>query len=545
MRRQVRLAMFVALAGALVLSACGGSGGEEAPATKAPSEDAGTPSSSVSLGSKSSAGAVSSVDDVEKATVLIFAEGTKFDPLGEMPNARWRGTGFIIDQSGIAVTNNHVATGAGRITVRVGGEDQERVARVLGVSECSDLAVIDIEGEDFPFLDWYDGEVKAGLDVYAAGYPLSYQAKEGEEYNLTKGIISKPRANGESTWASVDYALEHDATINPGNSGGPLVTEDAEVVGVNFMSDSSTGRYWAIGADEAIPVVERLKENEDVNSIGVNGEVVVDQDGNPLGVWVASVASGSAADKAGVRPGDIISSLENIYVASDGTMKEYCGVLKSHNPDDTLALEVIRFSTGETLTGQLNGRELETSAVFDPNAGSNTGDSGTTGTSTTGYIDTSDAYSSIALELPGSWAETDGSAWVDGDDVIGASITAAPDMEAYSRTWGAPGLFFGVSDDLARLGGHVQILDAIRPDYLAECKLDSRSDYNDGYYRGKADLFYNCGGPGGAQTLVLSAVPTDNSQDFTILLIVQMVNPEDEDIAIHALDTFRVIGTLP
>ncbi len=162
-----------------------------------------------------------------------------------------------------------------------------------------------------------------------------------------------------------------------------------------------------------------------------------------------------------------------------------------------------------------------------------------------GYVDVSDAYGSIAVEIPEAWADTDGSEWVDGNDVIGASISAAPDLDAYNRTWDAPGMFFGVSDDLARLGGHVQILDAIRPDYLGDCKLDSRSDYNDGYYRGKADLFKNCGGPGGSQTLVLSAVPTDNSQAFTILLIVQMVNPEDEDIAIHALDTFRVIGTLP
>jgi serine protease Do len=545
MRRRVHLFVFAALVGALVLSACGGSGGNEAPATKAPAEPAGTPAASVSLGSKSSAGAVSSLEDVEKATVLIFAEGTKYDPLGEMPNASWRGTGFIIDPSGLAVTNNHVATGAGRMTVRVGGETQERVARVLGVSECSDLAVIDIEGDAFPFLDWYDGEVKAGLDVYAAGYPLSRQAIEGEEYNLTKGIISKPRANGESSWSSVDYALEHDATINPGNSGGPLVTEDGKVVGVNYMSMADTGRFFAISAEEAIPVVDQLKKDENVNSIGVNGEVVVDPDGNPLGVWVASVASGSPADKSGVRPGDVITSLENVYVATDGTMTEYCGVLKSHNPDDTLALEVIRWNTGEVLTGQLNGRELEVTSVFDSSAGSNTGNSGTTTGTTTGYVDVADAYSSIAVEIPEAWSDTDGSEWMDGNDVIGASISAAPDLDAYNRTWDAPGMFFGVSDDLARLGGHVQILDAIRPDYLSDCKLDGRSDYNDGYYRGKADLFYNCGGPGGSQTLVLSAVPTDNSQAFTILLIVQMVNPEDEDFAIHALDTFRVIGTLP
>jgi len=536
--------LFVALAGALVLSACGGSGSEEAPATKAPSEDAPTPSSSVSLGSKSSAGAVSSVEDVKDATIYIAAEGSLIEPGGAVPNAAWTGSGFIIDPSGIAVTNNHVVTGAARMKVYLSGEGDPYNARVLGVSECSDLAIIDIDGEGFPFLEWREEPVDVGVEVYAAGFPLS-----DPEYTLTNGIVAKARADGDMPWASVNSSLEHTATIHGGNSGGPLVDSDGRVVGINYaggqVGGAATAQFFAISQAEALPIVERLRENEDVNSIGVNGTAFVDPESGFSGIWVSSVASGSPADKAGVRAGDILSTMETISLGRQGTMGEYCDVLKSRSPEDPIAIDVIRIATGEVLSGQLNGRELAVSSVFDSGVSSNTGNTGTTGTSATGYIDTSDAFSSIALELPESWAETDGSAWVDGNDVIGASITAAPDMDAYSRTWGAPGLFFGVSDDLARLGGHVQILDAIRPDYLAECKLDSRSDYNDGYYRGKADLFYNCGGPGGAQTLVLSAVPTDNSQDFTILLIVQMVNPEDEDIAIHALDTFRVIGTLP
>jgi serine protease Do len=532
----------MALAGALVLSACGGGGGEEAPATKAPSDEAATPSSPVSLGSKSSAGAVSSVEDVKSATVQILAEGSLLEPGGALPNANWSGSGFIIDPSGIAVTNNHVVTGAARMKVLVGGENEPRNARVLGVAECSDLAVIDIDGEGFPFMAWREGPVDVGLDVYAAGFPLG-----DPEYTLTRGIVSKARADGDRAWTSVDYVLEHDANIQPGNSGGPLVDSEGRVVGVNYSGGFAAlaSQYYAIAQDEALPVIERLVEGEDVNSFGLNGEAFVDEESGFSGIWVTSVTSGSVMDKAGVRPGDIISSMESISLGRGGTMAEYCDVLKSHTPDDTLAIEVIRFASGELLAGQLNGRELEVTTAF--TTGGNTSDntdSGNTGT-TTGYIDTSDAYGAIALELPESWADTDGSEWVDGNDVIGASITASPDLESYARTWGTPGLFFGVSDDLARLGGHVQILDAIRPDYLSECKLDSRSDYNDGYYRGKADLFYNCGGPGGSQTLVLSAVPTDNSQAFTILLIVQMVSPEDEDIAIHALDTFRVIGTLP
>lgn len=545
MRREVRLAVFVALVGALVLSACGGGGAQE-PAAPSQSSDPSLPSEpsepSVSLGGKSSAGAVSSVEGVENATIQIVAEGTLVEPGGYNPNANWSGSGFFIDPSGIAVTNNHVVTGAARMKVMVAGEDEPRNARVLGVAECSDLAVIDVDGDGFPFLAWRDGPADVGLDVYAAGFPLG-----DPEYTLTRGIVSKARADGDRAWTSVNYVLEHDANIQPGNSGGPLVDEDGRVVGINYSGGfaAAAGQFFAIAQDEALPVIERLQEGEDVNSFGLNGEAFVDPESGFSGIWVTSVTSGSVMDKAGVKPGDIISAMEGISLGRGGTMAEYCDILKSHSPEDTLSMEIIRFGTGEVLEGQVNGRELAVASTFGTSSGGNTGSSGTTGTSTTGYVDTSDAYGAIALELPESWADTDGSAWLDGDDVIGASISAAPDLEAYSRTWSAPGLFFGASDDLARLGGHVQILDVVRPDYLGDCKLEGRYDYNDGYYRGKYDLFESCGGPGGSSTLVLSAVPTDNSQDFTILLIVQMVNPEDEDIALHALETFRVIGRLP
>jgi len=539
MRRRIHLFGLVALAAALVLSACGGSGGEEAPPAKAPSDSAGTSEAAVSLGSKSSAGAVASVDDVKSATVQILADGTYSAPGVSIPDASWFGSGFIIDPSGIAITNNHVVTGAARMKVLVGGQDEELNARVLGVSECSDLAVIDIDGDGFPFLAWSEAPVDVGLDVYAAGFPAG-----DPEYTLTRGIISKARADGDTGWASLDYVLEHDASIHPGSSGGPLVDEEGRVVGVNYRGDELSGgsQFFAIGWEEAEDVIARLREGEDVGSLGLNGETFVDQESGFTGMWVGSVKSGSPMDEAGVQAGDLISSMENISLGREGTMAEYCDILAGHSPEDTLAIEIIRLATGEMLAGQINGRELEVSSVFDPNVPSPDDPAAPVGA---GYVDVSDAYSAIAVEIPESWVDTDGSEWVDGNDVIGASISAAPDLDAYSRTWDAPGMFFGVSDDLARLGGHVQILDAIRPDYLGECKLDSRSDYNDGYYRGKADLFYNCGGPGGSQTLVLSAVPTDNSQAFTILLIMQMVNPEDEDIAIHALDTFRVIGTLP
>ena len=305
--------------------------------------------------------AVNDVDAVSSATIQIEAQGTFIDPeFGLLVNSAGRGTGFIIDPSGIAVTNNHVVAGAALLKVWVGNEKTPRNAKVLGLSECSDLAVIDIDGDGYSYLDWYTGDVRTGLEVYAAGFPL------GEpEFNLTKGIISKENADGETSWASVDHVLGHDATINPGNSGGPLVDQNGAVVGVNYSTRQAANQYFAIGGDIAQPIVEELRSGKDVDSIGVNGSAVVSEDGSLSGVWVSSVKSGTPADKAGVMPGDIIYQLEGLVLATDGTLKDYCDVIRSHNPSDTLSMSVIRYASGELLEGQLNGRELSVTGSFD------------------------------------------------------------------------------------------------------------------------------------------------------------------------------------
>jgi len=316
--------------------------------------------------------AQSGIDAVRDATIQIEAQGTFVDPeFGLQVNSAGRGTGFIIDSSGIAVTNNHVVAGAALLKVWLNGETSPRNARVVGLSECSDLAVIDIDGDNYPYLSWFSGTAKTGLEVYAAGYPL------GEpEFNLTKGIISKENANGETSWASVDHVLGHDATINPGNSGGPLVDANGEVVGVNYSSRSAANQYFAIGGDIARPVIDELMTGTDVDSIGVNGTAVISDDGSLSGIWVASVKSGTAADKAGIQPGDIIYQLEGLVLATDGTMKDYCDVIRSHSATDTMTMSVIRYSTGELLEGQLNGRELAVTGNFDVSGGSNSSSGG-------------------------------------------------------------------------------------------------------------------------------------------------------------------------
>jgi hypothetical protein len=274
------------------------------------------------------------------------------------------------------VTNNHVVAGAALVKVWVGGESTSRNARILGLSECSDLAVIDIEGDGYPYLEWHQGPITTGLEVYSAGFPL------GEpEYNLTKGIISKESAAGQSDWASLDHVLGHDATINQGNSGGPLVDASGKAVGVNYRLRPDFNQYFAIGGDIAIPIIEELRTGKDVDSIGVNGRAVVSEDGSLSGIWVASVKSGSPADKTGIQAGDILYQLEGLILATDGTMKDYCDVIRSHQPSDALSVTVIRYASGELLEGQLNGRALAVTGTFDTSGaggsnGSNSSGSG-------------------------------------------------------------------------------------------------------------------------------------------------------------------------
>jgi len=305
--------------------------------------------------------AVSNLQNAKGAVIQIEAQGTFVDAEWGQYTGAGRGSGFIIDPSGIAVTNNHVVTGAALLKVWIGGDTSKTYnARVLGVSECSDLAVIDIDGDGFPYLDWYDSPIHVGLEVYTAGFPL------GEpEYTLTKGIISKESANGETNWASIDSVLMHDATINPGNSGGPLIDSNGKVVGVNYAAYKEADQYFAISKEVAIPLVKTLQGGKNVDSVGVNGTAVVSDNGTLSGIWVASIASGSAADKAGISGGDLITTMEGFPIAADGTMSDYCDIIRTHSEGDTIGVEVLRYTTLEYLTGQFNGSPLSVAESID------------------------------------------------------------------------------------------------------------------------------------------------------------------------------------
>jgi S1-C subfamily serine protease len=388
--------VFIAL---LISAACGGGAAETTAApveTQAPAQATTPPEPTaeeqpIETGAvEEQSGALDKISEAEKAVIQIEAVGTFVDPeVGVVPNAAGRGSGFIISPDGLAVTNNHVVTGSALLKVWVGGDQSKTYnAKVLGVSECSDLAVIDIEGDGFDFVDWFDGAIEVGQEIYVAGFPLG-----DPEYSLTKGIISKAKADGETSWASVDSVIEYDANTNPGNSGGPVLTEDAKVVGVHYAGNSSTRQAFGISRDIAQGIIEDLAKGENQDWIGINGQAVSNEDGSLRGVWVSSVQSGSPADKAGVQGGDILLNMENLDLASDYTMADYCDILRSHKASDTLNLTVLRWASGEVLEGQLNGRELAVVSSLssgneneeaNTNTDSNTNDDSNTNTSSGG-----------------------------------------------------------------------------------------------------------------------------------------------------------------
>lgn len=318
---------------------------------------------------------IDNLEDARAAVVRIEAVGTFLDFYeGAQLNVPGFGSGFIIDPSGLVVTNNHVVTGGALYRVYVGGSSRPVNARVVGVSECSDLAVIDLEGDGYPYLAWSTLLPVNGKQVFAAGYPL------GEpEYKLTSGKIKSSRESGDSDWASIDHTIWHSARIRPGNSGGPLLDSYGRVLGVNYARATDSAKYFAIPTDVAKPLARTLAAGDDVDSLGINGVVITGEEES--GVWISSIASGSPADRLGMRVGDIILTLENLDVGMDGTMLDYCDIIQSHGIDDVMSVEVYRPDSDELLAGQFNGRDL-VRVPFD-----GTGQGAQATNSNTGYSD--------------------------------------------------------------------------------------------------------------------------------------------------------------
>jgi serine protease Do len=551
--KQILSIILVIFTAAALISCSGPSAETPEPATRISAEDKVVEDEPTDKTAPSTL--VTALADVKNAVVQIEAQGTFVDPeFGEYSGAG-RGSGFIIDPSGLAITNNHVVTGAALLKVWVGGDVSKSYnAQILAVSECSDLALIDIDGDGFSYLEWYPDPITVGLEVYAAGFPLG-----DPEFTLTKGIVSKEKADGESSWASVNQVIEHDATINPGNSGGPLVTSDGQIVGVNYATYAEASQYFAIGRDTTLPIIDQFKRGDDVDSLGINAFAVSNSDGSLTGVWVSSVKSGSAADDAGVEPGDLITTLEGLDLAGDGTMATYCDIIRTQGDENTLGMEVVRFDTDETLEGQFNGRALSVTGSFgDPGYANNANNANTTNTDgpmgdssdysspniievfDDGYMAITDDYESLYVEIPSNWTQVNGEIWADywGDLYFeAADVAAAPDLDGFFSRYDYPGIRFSASEDWGNIGGYLQLLEGIRYVYEDNCSWEWREDYEDPVYEGAYE-YWDCGRD--SDVIVIGVRPIAAPTAYLILVQVQ-VSSINSDFDLEVID--RIMST--
>ena len=500
-----------------------------------------------------------SIEDVENAVVKVIAEGTWawLEEGGDIVrNIVWGGSGFLIDPSGLVVTNNHVTAGAATLKVYIAGDFKETFpARVIAASECMDLAVLQVEGGPFPvYLEWYTGPVEVGMDVYAAGFPI---LGDHWEFTLTKGIISKTRESGEASWSSMDFTYLHDARIRGGNSGGPLITEDGRVVGINYAGADELDVNIAIPAELARPVVETLRTGQPYRWTGISGYAIQLADADLTGIWVESVQSGSPADLMGIRMADIIVEIENIRVALEGSMKEYCDILASRGPDDPIKIKVLRWETGEILEGTLNVSPLQVVGHFRaegetaaqpeaPPASSKPSDQGD-------WAFLTDDTQAIGVSVPQTWTQdVDGRLWSgtwtkdDGStyDFVAARIVAAPNIDAFIN-FGGPGLWIAASRDFGKVGGYLQLLDATRS-WFESCTFTERGTYDDEVYEGGYYIWERCGSQKTISSVMLVVRPKADPTAFLMMVNVS-VGPQDDvgTLLPGILNSFDVIGALP
>jgi serine protease Do len=304
------------------------------------------------------------------------------------------------------------------------------------------------------------------------------------------------------------------------------VDNNNKVVGINYSGLSETNQYWAISSKEALKIIGQLREGQDVNSLGVNGEAIPEDAGGP-GIWVYSVEAESPAGEAGVRAGDFITKLAGLDLATDGTMADYCDIVRTHGPKDTISIEVFRPGTEEVLEGELNGRNLKPAAH--------------TSSAEAGYTKITDESGALVMEVPSGWSEVDGAPWAFEGETVGAALRASADLEAYTNTWEEPGVSFAASRILAQEYTAEEFLDHPNFDYSAQCQKDGRYEYDDGVYKGVYDLWTNCGETGTA-FMTLTAMP--RNQEFMTLVQLQANGQVAEHHIKHILSTFDVVGEL-
>ncbi|MCC8146844.1 MAG: Do family serine endopeptidase, partial [Bacteroidales bacterium] len=266
------------------------------------------------------------------------------------------GSGVIIATNGYIVTNNHVIEGADEIEVTT-NHNQKYTAKLIGADPSTDIALLKIEGDNFPVIPFGDSDaLKIGEWVLAVGNPFNLTS------TVTAGIVSaKGRGNVTPSYGSrnaqdkVESFIQTDAAVNPGNSGGALVNTKGELVGINTSIYTETGNF--VGYSFAVPISLVKKVVTDIQQYGavqraMLGVTVMElpvlkevepETYNKLkvteGVYVSGFSPNSSSEKAGIKEGDVITAINGTKIKSYSELRAQ---ISRYSPGNTIEIEVQR-----------------------------------------------------------------------------------------------------------------------------------------------------------------------------------------------------------
>jgi S1-C subfamily serine protease len=287
---------------------------------------------------------VGAVEAVGPAVVSVGLARRAPDPWRRrgLPEVRGAGSGVLIAPDGYILTNSHVVQGADRIEIRL-SDGREMTAELVGDDPHTDLAVVRVPGTGWPCAELGDSStLRVGQLVIAIGNPLGFQA------TVTTGVVSAlGRTLRAQTGRLIENVIQTDAALNPGSSGGPLVDFRGRVIGINTaIILGSQGICFAIPSNTARWVAGQLIRDGRVRRsyLGVAGQAVrlppgVGGPAPTAAVRVVEVQPGTAADAAGLQPGDVILSAADAPTASPDDLQR---ILGRHPVGQPLTLQVLR-----------------------------------------------------------------------------------------------------------------------------------------------------------------------------------------------------------
>ncbi len=350
-RNRNRLAVAVSVAalagggaGAGAIALTHGSSHSTPTATASPSI-ANVASASLTVGqiAKASIPSVVEVDATEVASQSPFPGGSQ--------SGTAQGTGFIYDTKGDIVTNDHVVSGSSSVSVKL-SDGSVYKATIVGTDPSTDLAVLHIDAPSsklVPLALADSSKVAIGDGVVAIGNPF------GLDGSVTSGIVSAlNREIVAPDNTPIEGAIQTDAAINHGNSGGPLLDLEGKVIGVTSQIQSDSGGNdgvgFAVPSNTVTSIATQLIATGKAQHALLGVSVKTAASG---GVTVSSVSTGSAADSAGVKTGDVITAVDGTKVA---TAEKLRAIIAGHKPGDSITLTIDRAGSSKTLTATLGAK---------------------------------------------------------------------------------------------------------------------------------------------------------------------------------------------